>query len=135
NRPYGNQGYVCAGIDGAAGTMMALVHRDNAGEGQHVDVSMQEALSINQETAMMTYDMTGRVATRTGARGAIPIEIPGMGIFDAADGQIYAYLGTPGGASWKVMLEWMNREGKAEDLNDEPYISVVNAINLAWLTN
>ena len=135
NRPYGNQGYICAGIDGAAGTMMALVHRDNTGDGQHVDVSMQEALSINQETAMMTYDMTGRVATRTGARGAIPIEIPGMGIFDAQDGQIYAYLGTPGGASWKVMLEWMNREGKAEDLNDEPNISVVNAINLAWLTN
>ena len=65
NRPYGNQGYVCAGIDGAAGTMMALVHRDNTGQGQHVDVSMQEALSINQETAMMTWDMNKRIAART----------------------------------------------------------------------
>jgi crotonobetainyl-CoA:carnitine CoA-transferase CaiB-like acyl-CoA transferase len=134
NRAYGNQGYVCAGIDGACGTMMALVHRDNAGEGQHVDVSMQEALSINQETAMMTYDMNQRVATRTGARGIIPIDLPGIGIFDTKDGQIFAYLGTPGGAPWTVMLDWMNREGLAEDLNEEPNLSMVKGLNLRFLT-
>ena len=140
NRPYGNQGYICAGIDGAAGTMMALVHRDNtrhgdqAGEGQQVDVSMQEALSINMETAMMTYDMNQRVATRTGARGIIPIDIPGIGIYDTRDGQVFAYLGTPGGAPWTVMLEWMNREGLAEDLNEEPNLSMIQGLNLRFLT-
>ncbi len=134
NRPYGNQGYVCAGIDGAAGTLMALVLRDITGEGQHVDVSMQEALSINMETAMVTYDLTGRVAQRTGARGLIPIDIPGIGIYEAKDGQVFSYLGTPGGARWTVMLDWMNREGLAEDLNDEPYLSMINGLNLAFLT-
>ncbi len=134
NRPYGNQGYVCAGIDGAAGTMMALVHRDATREGQQVDVSMQEALSINMETAMMTYDMNQKVATRTGSRGVIPIDLPGIGIFDARDGQIFAYLGTPGGASWTVMLEWMKREGLAEDLNEEPNLSMVQGLNLRFLT-
>jgi len=134
NRPYGNQGYVCAGIDGAAGTLMALYHRDRTGEGQHVDVSMQEALLINQETAMMTYDMTGRIATRTGARGIIPIDLPGIGIFKANDGHVFAYLGTPGGAPWTTMLDWMNREGKAEDLNEEPNITMVRNLNLAFLT-
>ena len=123
NRPYGNQGYVCASIDGAAGSMMALYHRDLTGEGQHVDVSMQEALDINQETAMLTYDMTKRIATRTGARGLIPIDLPGIGIFEAKDGQVFAYLGTPGGAPWTTMYDWMVREGKAEDLGDEPNIS------------
>ena len=134
NRAYGNQGYVCAGIDGACGTMMALFHRDNTGEGQHVDVSMQEALSINQETAMMSYDMNQRVATRTGARGIIPIDLPGIGIFDTNDGQIFAYLGTPGGAAWTVMLDWMNREGLAEDLNEEPNLSMIQGLNLRFLT-
>lgn len=134
NRPYGNQGYICAGIDGAAGTMMALVHRDNTGEGQHVDVSMQEALSINQETAMQTWDMNQQVRTRTGARGIIPIDIPGIGVYDCADGQVFAYLGTPGGAPWSTMLEWMTREGKAEDLNEEPYASMIAGLNLAFLT-
>jgi benzylsuccinate CoA-transferase BbsE subunit len=110
NRPYGNQGYACAGIDGAAGAMMALVYRDNTGEGQQVDVSMQEALSINQETAMLTYDMNRRVATRTGARGIIPIDIPGIGIYDTNDGHM------------------------AEDLNEEPNLSMIQGLNLRFLT-
>ncbi len=134
NRPYGNQGYICAGIDGATGTMMALVHRDNTGEGQQIDVSMQEALSINMETAMMTYDMNQRIITRTGPRGMVPIDIPGIGIYEAKDGQVFSYLGTPGGAPWTVMLDWMNREGLAEDLNDEPYLSMVQGLNLRFLT-
>jgi crotonobetainyl-CoA:carnitine CoA-transferase CaiB-like acyl-CoA transferase len=134
NRPYGNQGYVCAGIDGAAGTMMALVHRDNTGEGQHVDVSMQEALSINQETAMMTWDMNKRIAARTGARGLIPIDLPGIGVFKALDGEVFAYLGTPGGAPWTVMLDWMKEEGKAEDLGEGENLEMVQNLNLAFLT-
>lgn len=134
NRPYGNQGNICASIDGAAGTMMALYHRDLSGEGQHVDVSMQEALVINQETAMMTYDMTGRIATRMGARGVIPIDLPGVGIFDARDGQVFCYLGTPGGAPWTTMLDWMVREGKAEDLTEGDNYEMVKSLTLGFLT-
>ena len=134
NRPYGNQGYICASIDGAAGTMMALYHRDLTGEGQHVDVSIQEALSINQETAMMTWDMNQRVARRTGARGAIPIDVPGIGVYKALDGEVFCYLGTPGGAPWTTMLEWMTECGMAEDLHEEPNITLVRGLNLAYLT-
>ncbi len=134
NRPYGNQGNICASIDGAAGTMMALYHRDLTGDGQHVDVSMQEALCINQETAMMTYDMTHRIASRTGARGLIPIDLPGIGIFDANDGQVFCYLGTPGGAPWTTMVEWMAREGKAEDLTEGENFEMVQSLNLGFLT-
>jgi benzylsuccinate CoA-transferase BbsE subunit len=134
NRAYGNQGYIGAGIQAAAGTLMAIVHRDNTGEGQHVDVSMQDALSINQETAMQTYDMTKAIRTRTGARGALPIDIPGIGIYECTDGHVFAYLGTPGGAPWTTMLDWMTREGMAGDLNDEPYADMVRNLNLSFLT-
>ena len=133
NRAYGNQAYICGSIDGAAGTMMALYHRDLTGEGQHVDVSMQEALSINQETAMLAFDMTGRIATRTGARGLIPIDLPGIGIFPAKDGNVFCYLGTPGGAPWTTMVDWMQREGKAEDLLEGENLEMVQGLNLAFL--
>ena len=135
NMPFGYQGYMGAGIQAACGTMMAVVHRDNTGEGQHVDVSMQEALSINQETAVQTYDMTGNVRARTGARGALPIDVPGIGVYKCSDGEVFAYLGTPGGAPWTVMLDWMTREGMAEDLNEEPYIGVIRQLNLRYLTS
>lgn len=134
NRPYGNQGYICASIDGAAGTLMALYHRDVTGEGQHVDVSMQEALIINNETAIMTFDFNKRILQRTGSRGAIPIDLPGIGIFKASDGEVFCYLGTPGGAPWTVMLDWMEREGKIEDLREPKYAEVAENLNLAFLT-
>ncbi|HYM16730.1 MAG TPA: CoA transferase, partial [Dehalococcoidia bacterium] len=134
NMPASSQGYIGASIQAACGTLMALTYRDRTGEGQHVDVSMQEALSINQETAMQTYDMMKAIRTRTGARGAIPIDLPGLGTFECADGHVFAYLGTPGGAPWTVMLDWMNREGLAEDLNDEPYKGIIAQLNLRFLT-
>jgi crotonobetainyl-CoA:carnitine CoA-transferase CaiB-like acyl-CoA transferase len=134
NMPFGYQGYIGASIQAAAGTLMAVIHRDNTGAGQHVDVSMQEALSINQETAMQTFDMMKAIRTRTGARGALPLDIPGIGVYQCEDGQVFAYLGTPGGAPWTVMLEWMNREEKAEDLNEPPYVDVINQLNLRFLT-
>jgi benzylsuccinate CoA-transferase BbsE subunit len=95
---------------------------------------MQDALSINQETAMQTYDMTKAIRTRTGARGALPIDIPGIGIYECTDGHVFAYLGTPGGAPWTTMLDWMTREGMAGDLNDEPYADMVRNLNLSFLT-
>ncbi len=134
NMAYGYQAYVGAGIQAAAGTLMALMQRDTSGAGQHVDVSMQEALSINQETAMQTFDLTKSIRTRSGVRGIIPIDIPGLGVFEAADGHVFTYLGTPGGAPWTVMLQWMTDEGKAEDLNDSPYVDTISQLNLRFFT-
>jgi len=134
NVPYGYQGYLSASIQAAAGTMMALYSRDLTGEGQHVDVSMQEALLIAQETAMQTWDMSKAVRGRTGARAALPIVVPGMGPYEASDGWVWAYVGTPGGAPWWELLAWMESEGKAEDLGEEPHRGVIEQLNLRFLT-
>ena len=133
NLPYGQQGYVSASIQAAAGTLMALYHRDLTGEGQQVDVSVQEALSICQETAMQTWDMTQAVRGREGG-GRLGIKIPGLGPYQCKDGWIYAYVGTPGGAPWGELLAWMIEEGAAEDLVDEPHRSMAENINMRFLT-
>ncbi len=134
NVPPWRQGYISASIMGAAGTLTALLYRDRTGEGQHVDVSMQEALSMTQETAMQTWDMNEALRVRTGARGVLPLEIPGMGIYECTDGYVFGYLGTPGGAPWSVMLDWMTEEGKAADLNEAPYKEFIDGLNLRFLT-
>ena len=134
NVPPWRQGYISASIMGAAGTMTALLYRDRSGDGQHVDVSMQEALSMAQETAMQTWDMNQALRTRTGARGALPIDVPGIGIYECTDGHVFGYLGTPGGSPWMEMLNWMTEEGKAGDLNDEPYRGFIDNLNLRFLT-
>ena len=134
NLPPCYQGYISAGIQAAAGTTMALYHRDVTREGQHIDVSMQEAVLIAQETAMQQYDLQGSVRTRTGVRGALPINVPAMGPYEASDGWIWSYVGAPGGAAWTELQAWMVSEGKAEDLSDEPYNSVIAELNMRFLT-
>lgn len=134
NMPYGRQGYISASIQAAAGTMMAIYHRDLYGEGQHVDVSMQEALSISQETAMQSYDMLGSIRSRVGSRGALPIIIPGIGPYQCKDGWIYGYVGTPGGAPWSALYDWMAEEGMAEDLGEPQYKEIIDNLNMRFLT-
>jgi len=134
NVPPWKQGFISASIIGAAGSLTALYHRDLTGEGQHVDVSMQEALSLTQETAMQTWDMLQALRVRNGARGIIPIEIPGIGPYECKDGHVYGYLGAPGGATWADMLAWMDEEGMAEDLTQDPYYSLCQELNIRFLT-
>jgi benzylsuccinate CoA-transferase BbsE subunit len=134
NVPPWKQGYACASIHAAGGTLAALYHRDVTGEGQHVDVSMQESVSIAQETAMQTWDMMEALRTRNAHRGIIPADIPGIGPYECSDGWIFGFVGAPGGASWADLLSWMIEEGKAEDLADEPYPEFIGNLNLRFLT-
>jgi crotonobetainyl-CoA:carnitine CoA-transferase CaiB-like acyl-CoA transferase len=134
NVPPWRQGYISAGIIGATGTMTALLHRDLHGEGQHVDVSMQEALSIAQETAMQSWDMLEQLRNRTGSRGMIPLDVPGIGIYECTDGHVFGYVGTPGGATWPELLGWMEEEEMEEDLTEEPYKTFIDNLNLRFLT-
>ncbi len=135
NVPPWRQGYISASIMGAAGTLTALVGRDLQGlGGQHVDVSMQEALSIAQETAMQSWDMMDALRVRNAYRGIIPIDVAGIGPYECADGWVFGYVGTPGGAPWSDLLNWMIEEGKAEDLADEPYREFCANLNLRFLT-
>ena len=134
NRPYDNQAYISASIVAAAGSLIALYHRDLTGEGQQVDVSAQEALSIAQETAMQTWDMNKRLRSRLGLRGPLPIRPPGLGPYPCKDGFVFCYVGTPGGAPWTELLQWMADEGNAEDLTREPYAGLIAQLNMRFLT-
>ncbi len=134
NVPPCKQGYVSASIHAAGGTLTALYHRDLTGEGQHVDVSMQESLSIAQETAMQTWDMQEMLRTRNAHKGVIPVDVPGIGPYECSDGWVFGYVGSPAGATWGDLLAWMIEEGKAEDLADEPYKSFCEGLNLRFFT-
>ena len=133
NAPPWRQGFISASIIAAAATLMALYGRDVSGEGQHVDVSMQEALSIAQETAMQSWDMLQSLRNRGGERGMIPVNFPAIGAYQCKDGYVFGYVGTPGGAPWSVLLDWLIEEGAAEDLAKEPYLSFCRDLSVRTL--
>ncbi|MEX0781009.1 MAG: CoA transferase [Dehalococcoidia bacterium] len=134
NMVYGHQADVGASIQAAQGTLVALIHAENTGEGQLVDVSVQECMSLNQETAMQTWDLQKRNRVRTGERGMLPIQLPGAGNYPCLDGDVFCYILAPGGSDFPTLVEWMKEEGKQEDLEEEPFASVCAQLNMGFLT-
>ncbi len=134
NMIYGNQSDISASIMAAQGTLMAVLHADATGEGQLVDVSAQEALSMSQETAMQTWDLQKRNRARSGGRGMLPLELPGAATYATKDGHVVAFVLAPGGEDFPAMVEWMRDRGLQENLDDEPFATVAANMNMAWLT-
>ena len=127
NRPYGDQSHYCASIQAATGILTALLHRERTGEGQHVEVSMQEALSMNQETAMQTWDIRGELRSRMGNER----RLPAVGVYECQDGYMTFYVGIPGfGAPWSSLLQWMADEGMAEDLLSDEWRGVFQGMDM-----
>lgn len=127
NRPYNNQSHYCASIQAATGILTALLHRERTGEGQQVDVSMQEALSLNQETAMQYWDIRGELRKRVGNER----RLPGIGVYQCQDGHMTFFVGVPGfGAPWPTLLQWMADEGMAEDLNTPEWLQVFQQMDM-----
>jgi benzylsuccinate CoA-transferase BbsE subunit len=107
---YGNQAYLAAAQFASVASMMALLSVDTGGEraGQHVDVSIQECVTMGLETAIQYYDLEGTIRKRASGQQIMA----GVGVFDCADGQIYLMAG--GIAStrfWENLVRWLMDEG------------------------
>jgi len=124
NRLYGSQAYHMASVQAAAGSLTALYVREMTGEGQHVDVSMQEAVAIAQESAMQTYDLRREIRQRTGVSGLAPAH-PGMGTFECKDGYVNIFMLA---GQWSELFDWMETEGMAGDIR-ERYHQVIEKLN------
>jgi benzylsuccinate CoA-transferase BbsE subunit len=98
-----------ASIHACAATLIALYHRDATGEGQHVDVSMQQCVAHSLQWVTQMYDLQKRIMVRSGRLG-VPLQECGDGwanviaLFD-----------------WDRLVEWLESGGGAEDLGDARY--------------
>lgn len=74
------------GLHGALGAMAALRHRDQTGEGQHVDVALQDAL-LFQSNGLLTLGAMGIEPTRSGNEfgAAAPANV-----YECLDGAVFA---------------------------------------------
>ena len=113
----GLQAYHSASFFAALGTLLALLTRDSLGEGQWVDVSIQEAVAGAVEHIAPFYHQGLGVETRRGS-------LHWSRYFRVArcrDGYVmHCSLG-----DWTSLVEWVKGDGKAQDLEDQRWEDLV----------
>ena len=126
----------------AASILGALYYRDfNGGEGQYIDVSLQEALITYYTDAhpALAHMMLGENVTRVGATSTLVIP---LGAYPSADGWISAGIITP--REWDNLSEWIYEvTGNEEVLNPAykggnqdraPYNDIITALVIDFTT-
>jgi benzylsuccinate CoA-transferase BbsE subunit len=104
---FGQQTCYIAGLHAAAGTLIAYWHAARTGEGQRVDVSIQECVAHTLENAVQFYTAEGTVRGRTKGR----VE-PGAGVFPCSDGEIFLMASLSMiSSSWHNLVALLNETG------------------------
>lgn len=112
------QAYLNGSIQGAAGIMIAHYYREVTGQGQHLDVSIQESVSSTLMNARQYWDISKVLLRRSGgyrqghARGALI-----RSIWQCRDGYVNITImgGTMGLITIVPLVKWMAEEGAADE--------------------
>ena len=132
-KPGGNQAQFVAGLFGALGTMGAYYGQEVTGVGQHLDLSIMDAVLYIQMniTSMYSYDQV--VRKRYGNR-VWPFP---SGILPCKDGYIGAITVTA--EKWPVLCHWMGMPELIEDPRFSTanaraeHIDELDAVMISWL--
>ena len=127
------QAFFLGGIHGALGSVMAHYYRQSSGEGQHVDVSCQDAVILALLILAEYWDILKINYRREGGH-VVRMRPPPLGpllrrqLFRCKDGVVLGYLG--GGAqagqvlSSQALTAWANSLGYALELKDYDWTKV-----------
>jgi len=91
-----------AGLCGFAALALALLHRDRTGDGQYIDLSMQEANFVFIGDAWLEYALTDRVRGPLGNRH--PLFAP-HGIFPARGDDQWLAVAVESDAQWRALCD------------------------------
>jgi crotonobetainyl-CoA:carnitine CoA-transferase CaiB-like acyl-CoA transferase len=110
--------HACA--EGAVASLIADYERQNNGQGNHIDVSIQASVVVSSFSAVPFWDMNGVILKRSGPF-RVGLRKGGKGHrqqWACQDGFVsFAMLGGMAGASSnQALVEWMESEGFATDL-------------------
>ncbi len=107
-----------AGADAAVGCMVSYYHREATGEGQHVDVSMQQSAAWFQANAVPTYELNGSILKRSGSfRAGMSTQVAQRQVWRCRDGYVFFNVigGRTGAKTLSSLVAWMNEEKLATD--------------------
>lgn len=110
-----------AGTNAAGAALIALMHRDFTGAGQHVDVSVHEAMASAMRDTTSLYAYSGAIRGRQPAASG---EIPRAPL-EASDGYVVPIF--LGGVSWNDMAAFLGSDELASERYSTASGRVANA--------
>lgn len=103
---YGEQGLLAADQFAAVAAIAAVLRAERTGDGETIDVSIQESIVMALENAAQTYQLEGKVRNRVAAAARA-----GTGIYRCRNGEVYLLAGGIGEtAMWGNFAAWMTDE-------------------------
>jgi crotonobetainyl-CoA:carnitine CoA-transferase CaiB-like acyl-CoA transferase len=110
------QAYLMGAVEGAVGTMTAHYYRERTGEGQHVDVSIRDAMIKATVNALPWWEHYGKIMKRGGNCWMLRGEKLRV-LWPCKDGYVSFALhgGRLGAKRNRKLVEWMDSEGMASD--------------------
>jgi len=118
---YGEQSYLTASLFAATGILLALRKQRMTGKGDHLDISIQEAVASTLEHVMVRFFHENIIPKRQGSLHWDNL----FHIFECRDGFIQITLFD----KWETFVEWMDSEGLAQDLVKQDYLDKTYRIN------
>jgi benzylsuccinate CoA-transferase BbsE subunit len=112
-KPFGEQSYYAASLFAAIAILLAIRKRDRCGKGEHIDISLQEAVCSTLDHVMVRYFSERIIPKRQGSLSWNH----SFFILPCMDGHI---LIAPF-QQWETLVEWMEGEDMAEDLKEEKW--------------
>jgi len=110
---YGEQSYVTASLFAAIGILLALRKRGQFGTGEHIDISLQEAVASTLDHVMVRYFYEQMIPKRGGSLHWNHL----FCMMPCKDGFIRMTINW----QWETLVEWLENEGMADDLIDEKW--------------
>ena len=123
-----NQAQFKAGTDAASATLMALYHQKMTGKGQHVDVSIQEAVASGLRDVVNNYTYTGAIRRRQPNHSGDLQRIRATG-----DGYLLPNPGLGSGMNWDSYVEFLGLPELDDDRFRTPSARLVNAEELGGI--
>ena len=120
-----NQAQFKAGTDAPSATLMAAYHQRLTGEGQQVDVSIQEAVATGLRDVVNNFTYTGAVRRRQPNHSG---DLTRMRA--SADGHLLPNPGMGAGLNWNLLVEFLGLPELDDEKYSTPSARLVNAEEL-----
>ena len=120
-----NQAQFKAGTDAASASLMALYHQRLTGRGQHVDVSIQEAVATGLRDVVNNYTYTGAIRRRQPNHSGDLQRLRAT-----SDGYLLPNPGLGGGLNWDSFVEFLGLPELDDDRFRTPSARLENAEEL-----